>query len=385
MLMMPLIKTNHVTLLCNGADYFPALLSAIRAAQDEIYLQTYIFELDETGLAVGLALMQAAQRGVFVFLLLDGFGCRKLSSAYIKTLRAAGVEVLLFRPKISPWTFKRSRLRRLHSKLTVIDGRVGFVGGINIIDDFNTPLHQAPRIDYAVKIEGPLLAEMRHHAQILWLRTCRRQLLRPRERRLPVIAVVEAGQMQAAFLIRDNVKHRHDIENAYLTAIKQAQSEVVIANAYFLPGLRFRHALMDAAERGVRVVLLLQKRTEFPLLDFATRALYGALLNKGVLIVEYHQSVMHSKVAVIDEAVALVGSSNIDPFSLILSLEANVAVHHSGFAQQLRQHLQMSIEAGTPVTLNDWQQYRGVKRLFSWLAYGLVKVLIALIGNDEQW
>jgi cardiolipin synthase A/B len=318
---------------------------------------------------------------VFVFLLLDGFGSRKLSKSYMETLRASGVDVMFFRPKISPWTLKRSRLRRLHSKMSVIDGRVGFIGGINIIDDFNTPSHNPPRIDYAVKVEGPLLSRIHANAKSIWLNACRRQLAKPRNSGLHM-RVQEAGQVQAVFLTRDNITHRRDIENAYLSAIKDAQSEIVIANAYFLPGLRFRHALRDAAARGVRVVLLLQKRTEYRLLDFATRSLYGALLHQDILIYEYHKSFMHSKVAVIDNQIAIVGSSNIDPFSLFLSLESNIAVHNQMFATQLRQHLQITIEEGATAIMAADHHY--LKRLVSWLAYAIVKVMTGFIGYDDK-
>lgn len=311
------VNGNQVTLLCNGADYFPALIAAINEAKHEIYLQTYIYEFDQTGIRVGNALKAAALRGVYVYLLLDGFGSRKLSKSYIKELKQSGVEVLFFRPKISPWTLKRSRLRRLHSKVSVIDGETAFVGGINVIDDFNTPSHTPPRIDYAVKVKGALLKQMHANAKSLWKRVHQRQFARTRPSNLKVRHVPsKEGSMQAAFVVRDNFKHRRDIENAYLLAIASAKSEIIIANAYFLPGLRFRHALRDAASRGVVVKLLLQQRTEYKFLDYATRALYSALLSQNIQIYEYHKSHMHSKVAVIDENLAIVGSSNIDPFSL---------------------------------------------------------------------
>jgi cardiolipin synthase len=125
------------------------------------------------------------------------------------------------------------------------------------------------------------------------------------------------GGMRAAFLVRDNIRHRRDIEDAYLQAIEQAQFEIILANAYFFPGLNFRHALVDAAGRGVRVVLLLQGKMDHRLLHYASHALYGSFLDAGIEIYEYHKSIMHAKVAVIDEHWATVGSSNLDPFSLL--------------------------------------------------------------------
>ena len=301
------LSGNHIVLLRNGAEYFPALEAALNGAQHEIYLQTYIFELDETGLRISEALKRAALRGVLVSVLLDGFGCKDLPKTYILALEKAGVEVLIFRPKISPWTLKRSRLRRMHRKMTVIDGRVGFVGGINIIDDFNTPQQVSPRVDYAVQVEGALLPSMRASMQLLWKAICRVHLRKVRSSKLKFeVTQSTLGNMRAAFLLRDNLWYRNEIEDAYLSAIKSAKTEILIANAYFLPGIRFRHALRDAAKRGVRVTILLQGHVEYILLDFASHALYSTLLSQGIEIYEYHKSFMHSKVAVIDNCWAMV-------------------------------------------------------------------------------
>lgn len=378
---------NHVALLRNGAEYFPALESAINSAHHEIYVQTYIFELDDIGLRIGKALNRAASRGVSVYLLLDGFGCKDLSKDYVMALRMAGVEVLFFRPKISPWTLKRTRLRRMHRKMIVVDGYVAFVGGINIIDDFNTPFStSSPRVDYAVKVEGSLLPSMRESMRMLWQRTCQMQLKAVRVSKLGRGLTHKAtGDMRAAFLKRDNVKHRRDIEKAYLLAIQSAKSEILIANAYFLPGLHFRHALRDAAARGVRVTVLLQKQVEYLLLDLATHALYTSLLSQGIEIYEYHKSFMHSKVAVIDCRLAIVGSSNIDPFSLLMSLEANIAVDDDGFAEKLRAGLQQSINTGASlVTAEAWGRHNYIRRFVSWLAYGLIRLMVGIIGYSES-
>jgi cardiolipin synthase len=377
---------NQITLLRSGGEYFPALEAAIDSAEFEIYLQTYIFEQDNTGLRIGNALKRAAMRGVQVCLLLDGFGCKDLPKVYVRELEAAGVEVLFYLPKISPWTLERRRLRRMHRKLTVIDGRTGFVGGINIIDDFNTPSQMPPRVDYAVKVEGPLLPGMRTSARLLWRRMCWIFLRPVRISKLQNLSypVVEGG-MRAAFVLRDNLWHRSDIEDAYLSAIKSAKSEIVIANSYFLPGLRFRHALRDAAARGVRVILLLQGRVEYVLLDFASHALYSTLLHHGIEIYEYHLSFMHSKVAVIDGKWATVGSSNIDPFSLLLSREVNVVVLDASFASELREDIQKSMDFGaSQVSTDNWERGHYIKRFLSWLVYGMVRLMMGIVGQSSH-
>jgi cardiolipin synthase A/B len=378
------IPGNRVTLLRNGTQFFPALEKAINSAQRQISLETYIYELDVIGLCITSALKDAAARGVRVCLLLDGFGCKNISEEFVRELQQAGIEVLFYRPKISPWTLKRNRLRRMHRKVTVIDGRIAFVGGINIIDDMNTPDHIPPRMDYAVSVEGPLLATINASARRLWRRVAWASLHRIVASRLNTTPVI-AGSMRAAFVVRDNILHRHDIENAYLAAIDGAASEIVIANAYFLPGLRFRHTLVVAARRGVRVVLLLQARVEYVLLDYASRALYDQFLAAGIEIYEYHASFMHSKVAVVDRSWATVGSSNIDPFSLLLSREANVVVDDTAFAEELRQDIERSIRAGAhQVRLADWKRAPLVRRFLSWVTYGLVRFMLGILGSPGK-
>lgn len=375
---------NHITLLRSGTEYFPALEAAIDGAQQEIYLQTYIFEPDNTGLRISSALKRAAARGVVVCLLVDGYGSKDIPEEFLLDMQRAGVSALLYRPKISPWTFKRKRLRRLHSKLVVIDGSIAFVGGINIIDDLNTPDQTPPRKDYAVSVEGPLLNAMRLHAHRLWRSVAWASLGHISAAKQPV-ALVKPGNMRAAFVVRDNLWHRRDIEKAYLAAIANAQSEIVIANSYFLPGIRFRRALIAARGRGVRVVLLLQARVEYVLVDFASHALYSNFLRHGIEIYEYHKSFMHSKVAVVDKQWATVGSSNIDPFSLLLAREANIVVQDNAFAEALRADIEYSISDGAhKVQPDDWQRGHIVKRFISWIVYGLLRLILGVIGYPNK-
>ncbi len=379
------VAGNRVTLLRNGTEYFPELIAAIDKARHEVYLQTFIYEVDATGLRVGEALKAAVQRGVGVYVLLDGFGSRTLATDYVAELQRAGVQVLFYRPKISPWTFKRNRLRRLHRKLVVVDGDLAFVGGINIIDDMNVPGDNAPRVDYAVCVQGPLLHQIHSSAIKLWRRISWLHL-RPLESNHVYRASTQvyADGVRARFVLRDNVLHRRDIEHAYLTAIRKAKTEIVIANAYFIPGRRFRQALMAAAQRGVKVKLLLQGRMEY-MLTLATHAFYHDFLRHGVEIYEYRKSFMHSKVAVIDNRWATVGSSNIDPFSLLLAHEANVLVQDARFAKQLRQDLQLALDdCAVQVRLEDWQRASIIKRAASWVVFGLVRFLVGLIGYPNK-
>ena len=394
--MNPFVNGNQIQLLRNGAEYFPALEAAFESAMREIYLQTYIYEADKIGLRLGDALKRAAQRGVTVNLLLDGFGCKDLAATYVKELEVAGVNVMFYRPKISPWTLKKSRLRRMHRKVAVVDGKVAFVGGINIIDDYNVPDNTQPRIDYAVRVEGKLLPTMLISVTKLWRRMAWSQLepehLKTSEPDPSTLvnsqdassAQAKKGNMSAAFILRDNVLNRRDIEKAYLSAIAQAQSEIIIANAYFVPGRRFRKALLAAAKRGVKVKLLLQGRMEYFLM-FAAHAFYAIFLKNGIEIYEYRKGFMHSKVAVIDSEWATVGSSNIDPFSLLLAREANIVVKDKTFSAELHTDIMQSIQDGAyQVMPQEWMHRHIFKRFLSWLAYGLVRLFVGLIGYSKE-
>jgi cardiolipin synthase len=374
------IAGNALQLLTNGRAYFPALLHAIDEAISEIYLETYIFADDDTGRRVAAALVRAAARGVRVHVLVDGFGSKGMFEETRRLLHAANIKVLIFGPKTSPLTLRRNRLRRLHRKLAVVDARVAFVGGINVIDDMHTPHHTPPRYDYAVRIEGPMVAGVLEQVERLWRRVAWASLKRSAERHPPIDAG-ERGTQHAVLVVRDNFRHRSDIEDAYLDAICGAHKEVIIANAYFFPGARFRHALRAAAARGVRVVLLLQGRIEYLLLHYASRALYGSLLDAGVEIYEYHRSFLHAKVAVIDRRWATVGSSNIDPFSLMLAREANIVVDDLRFAQDLRRSLLDHMKSGAKVIAQHmWHRQPLWRRMLIWSAYGCTRLLMGVAG-----
>ncbi len=385
--MTQFIDGNQIKLLRNGAEYFPELEAAIDNAQYEVYLQSYIYAVDTTGIHIGNALMRAAQRGVVANILLDGFGCKELPKTYIQELEHAGVQVMFYRPKVSPWTFKTRRLRRLHRKVVVVDSLVGFVGGINIIDDNDVSNQISPRIDFAVRIEGPILVAIVESVHKLWRRMAwaRVHQVKVTDVKTGLQAPIKAKKsgLKAAFVTRDNILHRRDIEEAYLTAVYQAKSEVIIANAYFVPGKRFRQALLEAAARGVAVKLLLQGRKEYFMM-FATHAFYKEFLNGGIEIYEYRKSFMHSKVAVVDNHWATVGSSNIDPFSLLLAHEANVVIEDTAFAAELRSEINTSIEVAYRITSHEWEHDSKIKHFSSWLAYGLVRIFLGIIGYSKE-
>jgi len=380
---------NRIELLRNGAEFFPALTRAIDAAELEVWLETYIFADDASGREVAAAMVRAAQRGVPVRVLVDGWGASLyLTPSLAKLLAAGGVRLMKYRPEVAPWQFRLHRLRRLHRKICHVDGRVAFVGGINLIDDMNTPRHKPPRVDFAVRVEGPMLASIVMSMQRLWALVELTQFDRSEVPLFPVaIPTRVAGTQAASFAIRDNLGHRSDIEAAYLAALLAAKTEIVIATAYFFPGTQFRRALTAAALRGVRVTLLLQARVEYRLLHYASRALYGQLLEAGVTIEEYHLSFLHAKVAVVDEQWATVGSSNIDPYSFLMAREANVFVRDPHFADQLRgELLRMIADGARRVVPERWAGRTNIEKALTWIAYGIVRIGMGVMGyGGNEW
>lgn len=387
---MLIVSGNQLVLLKNGEQYFPALVKAIDEAREEVFLESYIFQDDEAGSLVAGALCRAAARGVAVQLLIDGFGSRAFPVRLRKAMTDQGVRLQVFRPKVRLWQVSRARLRRMHRKLAVIDSKIGFVGGINVIDDRNTPGQTPPRFDYAVRIVGPIARDMRGAAARLWILVSLAHLGRHGVKlsSLPELhsgpwARTPAAGGRVRFVVRDSVGHRRDIENAMLEGIISAHEEILIACAYFLPGRRFRKALMEASARGVRVVLMLQGRVEYALLHYASRALYGSLLESGVEIYEYHRSFLHAKVAVIDRRLASIGSSNIDPFSLLLAREANLFVEDHGFAAELRDSLEEAMRTGaTQLPRREWSRLPWPQRFLIWAGYALARGLTSFAGFE---
>ena len=405
---MPLIhphlrfKTgNAVTLLENGVQLFPALCEAFDQATRSIQVETYIFRLDAAGRQILHHLKLAALRGVRVRVMLDGFGSAQDEQAIQTELLSVGAQCRIYRPEPRQFTLKSfdfKRLRRLHRKIVVVDSRVAFIGGINFEDDYLTPellnRESDPRFDYAVQLTGPVVADAVHAQDLLWLRLNWRLLLRRprtwrhlrfRHQRHRAALYPATGNVQAALVLRDNLRYRKAIETAYLKGITQAQHTIIIANAYFLPGRKLRYALIEAAQRGVKVKLLLQGKIEYRMQYHATRWIYDQFLGAGIEIYEYLPSFLHAKVAVLDE-VSTVGSSNLDPFSLLLAREANVLIDDAAFTQTLRQSLEAAIEHGSKVIEHTLYARRPVlTRLTDGLAYLLLRMGVALTGKGSDY
>ena len=413
----PLRKSEALQLLQGGEALFPAFIQAFDGAAQWIQLETYIFDFHGAGAEVANALVRAAARGVKVQVLVDGIGTAALSVEWQRKFAEVGVEWFMYSPLGVGWLGRSglgllvpNRWRRLHRKLCVVDQRLVFCGGINVLDDFYDPNHgdlPAARFDFAVAVSGPLAAEAADAVALLWWRvqagySARQRHLntawekfkaagyggRTTSRQLAVPPASPAsGQAskpgaRAALLLRDNLRNRSSIERAYRRAIGKARQEIIIANAYFLPGGKLRHALIRAAKRGVRVTLLLQGRYEYFMQYHAARPVYGALLAAGVEIHEYAASFLHAKVAVVDGHWATVGSSNLDPLSLLLAREANIVVEDRAFAEELGRRLREAMaHHGRRIDPMAYSRRPLVQRLKGWMAYAVVRLALLVTGQ----
>lgn len=328
---------NAVELLENGEAFYPAVFGAIAQAKREVLVETFILFEDKVGFELQRVLIDAARRGARVDLSIDGWGSADLSREFFARLAEAGVQLRAFDPKPKWYSLRLHLFRRMHRKIVVVDGRVAFVGGINFSADHLADFGAEAKQDYSLRVEGPLAARIRGFA-IAQLDAQGRRY-RPR---LPV--PLEAGTAEAMLVTRDNRRHRDAIERQYRAAIRSAQREIIIANAYFFPGYRLLKAMRRAARRGVRVRLVLQGQPDMAIVKHAASALHAQLMRAGISIHEYCKRPLHGKVALVDDEWATVGSSNLDPLSLALNLEANVIVRDRAFTQQLRAALERLIE-----------------------------------------
>lgn len=364
------ISGHRVRLLENGEAYFPAVFDAIRQAQHEIIIETFILFEDKVGNELQRLLIDASRRGVRVDLLVDGYGSAELTPTFIDALTSAGVHIRVFDPGWRLFGQRMNIWRRMHRKIVVADGRRAFVGGINFSADHLADFGPMAKQDYAIELGGPIVQVIRDFAvSAIGNSSAASRAVPPHLADAPP----RDDARRALFVTRDNHHHRNDIERHYRAAIRAARHRVVIANAYFFPGYRLLRQLSRAAKRGVDVRLILQGEPDMPIVRTAASMLYGHLQRSGVKIHEYVKRPLHGKVAVVDDDWATVGSSNLDPLSLSLNLEANVVLRDAAFNAELHASLQRLIDsecrlvAPQPKPRMEWWQRLRTVALFHFL------------------
>lgn len=372
---------NALELLINGEEFFPAVFDSIRTAKHQVLLETFIIAQDEVGTELQKVLIAAARRGVEVEVMTDDYGTFELTPPFVAAMVDAGVKLHVFDPKPKTLGMRTNIFRRLHRKIVVIDGTLAYVGGINFSAEHLSNSGPEAKQDYAVKLRGPAVNAV-HEVSVQLLREAKagatathpkRQFIPPKN--LPT------GDARIRIAVRDNNRHTSDIEKLYLQAIRTAKKRIVIANAYFFPGYRLLRALRNASRRDLEVILILQGRPDMPWVSACSRLLYSYLIKNGVTIYEYCKRPLHGKVAVIDEDWSTVGSSNLDPLSLAMNLEANLFIENTAFNQQLYTHLKnLSQSNCEPVSLELAERGYWWRLPFIFLSFHFLRYFPAIAG-----
>lgn len=366
---------NRVRLVHGGRDYFDEMCRIIRSAKEHIYLQTYIYDEDETGNHIANELVEASRRGVMVYMLVDGYASRHLSEAFIRQLTEAGIRFRFFEPIL------RSRHyyfgRRLHHKILVADATASLVGGINISNRYNDLPGEPAWLDWAVKAEGDVSHELFRVCAEFWYRNAKRA-------RVAVSAVPPRefpAEWDCAVKVRRNdwVRRQNQISRSYIGMFNLAEDHIIIMSSYFLPGRVIRRNLARAARRGVKISLILAGTSDVRIAKYAERFIYRWLLRLGVHIHEYPKCVLHAKLSTYDRKWVTVGSYNVNDISAYASVELNLDVLDDGFAAEADDWLNRLITRDCIRITDDYlKHYSLLDRFLQWLSYEVYRLVLFL-------
>ncbi len=360
----PILPGNAITLLRNGDEFFPAMLTAIRSAQRTIDLVQYVFEKPGMAARFADALADRCRAGVSANVLLDAIGSFNIPDAYVTSMRAAGCRVTFFRP-LRPWAMHLLN-HRLHRRILVVDGRVGFTGGFGISEKWTgngaTDGHWR---DTSVRVEGPIVQQLQAAFAENW-REATKSVIGGLDY-LPAPSV--AGTMAAQAVSSSPIGGSFDAYMLFLLAIDGARHSIDITNPYFVPDARMREAVLAAVHRGVKVRVLLPGKIDHVIVREASHKRLGRLLRAGVEVYQYEAALLHSKTMVVDGVWATIGSTNFDNRSFALNEELNLTVYDVAFAARVEQMFEDDLRRSTRITYEQWT-HRGVgERVLELLAW----------------
>ena len=372
----PLVLGNKLVLLQDGPATYKAMFAAIRGAKDHINLETYIFADDDVGRQFADLLLERQAAGVQVNLIYDSVGCLNTPREFFERLSAAGIQVLEFNP-VNPLAGKKKEWllnNRDHRKLLVVDGRIAFIGGINISESYSSgPFTRSAGKkgvntlgwrDTHLQIEGPVVAEF----QKLFIDTWTKQKGRPLAQKNYFPKLGKQGDEIVRAIGSTSDDPHSLIYLTLLSAIANAEQRVYLTNAYFVPDPQLVKSLTDAARRGVDVELILPSRSDSWTVLYAGRSHYTRLLRAGVKIYERRSAVMHSKTATIDGVWSTVGSTNLDWRSFLHNDEINAAILGRDFARQMDAMFAKDLAESDEISLARWKRRSPMQRLKEWLA-----------------
>jgi cardiolipin synthase len=350
---------NKVDILANGAQFYPAMRDAIRAAESSVNMEAYIFKRGDAGGMIIDAMVERARAGVEVRLTLDAVGSALMFGAPLRRLREAGCKVHFYQT-ITWYRFHRLN-NRTHRELLVIDGRVAFTGGAGVADQWMKPRRRHPAWrDTMTRIEGPIVAALQGVFAENWLECCGEILTSPRH--WPALA--KAGSAEA-MIVKSSPSDRSTASRVvFQMLIEGAVSSIDIQTPYFLPDRSLRRALIRSAQRGVRVrVVVPGKYADQGLVRLASRRMYRDLLAGGVCLFEYRPAMTHVKALMVDDAWAVIGTTNVDNRSFEHNDEINVAFRETGVTGRLRRDFESDLAASDEITLEEWSKRPALEKL----------------------
>lgn len=368
---------NRVALLRSGAHYFELLLQLIAEAQDEIHLQTYILEPDTTGRKVLDALTGAAARGVVVSILLDAYGSGNLDTALVEDLRSKGIRIRKYGRLIS-----RGRLhlgRRMHHKITVVDGHTAIVGGINISDNYSGWNSKTPWLDYAVVVQGETARLLNALCRKSWKADNAHPEPKAERGSSHLQGLSGNDRVPVRITQNDFLRSKQGTASSYRQAIRQARDRLIFVGGYFLPGGTARRLLRKAARRGVEITLLVSAESDVGLVRNSRRYLYGWLLRNGIRVFEYTPSNVHGKLLVRDNSFVSIGSYDLNNLSTFSNIELNLDIRDPEFAGSVVRELETVMQNDCrEVTSASYERESLYRRFIQWGSYQLVKTLFVL-------
>lgn len=360
----PVTDSNSITVLRNGCRIFPAMLDAIRSARLSIDFATYVYWTGSIADEFVDALVERARAGVEVNVLLDAVGAAKMDRDLVERLRAAGAVVAWFRPP--RWWSTHKMDNRTHRKILVVDGRVGFTGGVGIAEEWTGDCEDADHWrDTHLRVEGPAVRGLYGGFQENWAEATRSILTGSH---LPELATHARGVR--AHVTRSSATHGStEAEELFYAAIAAARERLWLTSAYFAPRAAFVDLLVQRARAGVDVQLLVNgSKGDKEMVRQAGRRSYSMLLEGGVRIHEYERTMLHAKIMTVDGAWATVGSINMDNRSIAINDELNLSVFDAGVAAELDRHFEADVADSREIDLDRWRARAPSTRLKEWLS-----------------
>ena len=373
---------EKVKLLSSGNVFFTELERLIDEAKEEIHFQVYIFEPDETGSRIANALLRAALRRVKIFLLIDSFGSGKFPDEMQDQLEKAGVEIKRYGPFIKGGRFHIAR--RLHRKVIVFDSKIAIVAGLNISNNYNDVGGKKAWLDFAVVVEGNIVRKL--HS------ICLQRWIKKPLRMLPLKKLIGNKKSNSSDIYarqNDWLRGLNEAHASYIREIKNAKSSILIVGGYFLPGGRVRKILRLAAERGVRIRVILAEESDVALQRNAVQYLYRWMLSHKIEIYEYIPSNVHGKVLIADKKVTLIGSYDLNNLSTFTNIELNLDIDSEAFSIAFENELEkISLNDCRLVTLEELSRRTNLWRRFKyWASYQTVKsffVMTTWLARDDE-